>query len=152
MHSCKKPKTQSADFIYCCCRAVIVRYVVGPSLFTDSILVSKTVFKNVYVAGMAVRLNMSLALLCSHINKSTHNDCKPEKTLRPEKSTATYIRLHLQLRTSRWRSNWLINKRWHRSTQSQEMHGYVTSGFLGETNDLMVLECYSDIKIILNAE
>lgn len=28
---------------------------------------------------MAVRLNMSLALLCSHINKSTHNDFKPKK-------------------------------------------------------------------------
>lgn len=28
---------------------------------------------------MAVRLNMSLALLCSHINKSTHNDFKPIK-------------------------------------------------------------------------
>lgn len=80
MQSCKKTKTQSVDFVYCCCCwAVIVRYVVGPSLFTDSILVSKTVFKNVCVAGMAVRLNMSLALLCSHINKSTHNDSKPKK-------------------------------------------------------------------------
>ncbi len=44
-------------------------------------------FKNVCVAGMAVRLNMSPALLCSHIHKSTYNDCKPE-THRPEKSTA----------------------------------------------------------------
>lgn len=86
MHCCKK---QSADFIYCCCWAVIVRYVVGPSSFTDSILVSKTVFKNVCVAGMAVRLNMSLASLCSHVHKSTYNDCKP-KTHHPEKSTAAH--------------------------------------------------------------
>lgn len=83
MRCCKK---QSAGFIYCCCCwAVIVRYVVGPLLFTDSILVSKTVFKNVCVAGMAVRLNMSPASLCSHIHKSTYNDCKPE-THHPEKS------------------------------------------------------------------
>ena len=80
-----KKKTQSAGFIYCCCCwAVIVRYVVQPSVFTDNILVSKTVFffffKNVCVAGMAVRLNMSPASLCSHVHKSTYNDCKPKKT------------------------------------------------------------------------
>lgn len=86
MHCCKN---QSEDFIYCCCWAVIVRYGVGPLLFTDSILVSKTVFKNVCVAGMAVRLNMSPASLCSHVHKSTYNDCKP-KTHRPEKSTAAH--------------------------------------------------------------
>lgn len=108
MQSCKK---QSTDFIYCCCWAVIVRYVVGPSLFTDSILVSKTVFKNVCVAGMAVRLNMSLASLCSHVHKSTYNDCKP-KTHRPEKPAAAYLRLQLQLHTSRWRSSQLINDWW----------------------------------------
>ena len=53
--------------------------MVGPLLFTDHILVSKTVFKNVCAAGMAVRLNMSLASLCSHIHKNTYNDCKPKK-------------------------------------------------------------------------
>ena len=61
-------------------------------------------FKNVCVAGMAVRLNMSPASLCSHVHKSTYNDCKPEKTHRPEKSTAAHLRPHLQLpQTSRWR-------------------------------------------------
>lgn len=104
MHCCKK---QSVDFIYCCCWAVIVRYVVGPSLFTDSTLVSKTVFKNVCVAGMAVRLNMSLASLCSHVHKSTYNDCKP-KTHRPEKSAAASLRPHLRLRTSRRRSSHVV--------------------------------------------
>lgn len=39
---------------------------------------------------VAVRLNMSLASLCSHIHKSTYNDCKP-KTQHPEKSTALYL-------------------------------------------------------------
>lgn len=38
---------------------------------------------------MAVRLNMSLASLCSHVHKSTYNDCKP-KTHHPEKSTAAH--------------------------------------------------------------
>lgn len=33
---------------------------------------------------------MSLASLCSHIHKSTYNDCKPE-TQRPEKSTAPHL-------------------------------------------------------------
>lgn len=55
--------------------------LVGPSLFTDSITGIKDRFLKMCVcfAGMAVRLNMSLASLCSHVHKSTYNDCKPKK-------------------------------------------------------------------------
>lgn len=60
---------------------------------------------------MAVRLNMSPALLRLHIHKSTRNDCKPKThTHHPEKQTAAYIRLHLQLHTSRRCSGPLVHR------------------------------------------
>lgn len=74
MHCCKKTKhwfylllLLSSNYQVCCWTIIVHR------------LVSKTVFKNMCAAGMAMGLNMSLASLCSHINKSTYNDCKPPK-------------------------------------------------------------------------
>lgn len=119
----KKPKA-----LYCCCWAVIVRYVVGPSLFTDWYQIQ--FLKNVCVAGMAVRLNMSLGIavlshrqthlqwLCAPPKKNQQNTQK-KHPLRPEKSTAAHLRLHLYFNTSRWRQSQLLKKQWCASTLSQ---------------------------------
>lgn len=79
MHCCRKTKQWfylllllSSNYQVCCWTIIVHR------------LVSKTVFKNMCAAGMAMGLNMSLASLCSHINKSTYNvGCKPQNTSPP---------------------------------------------------------------------
>lgn len=83
-------------------------------MFTDSILVSKTGFKNLSATGMAVRLNMSLANTLFP-QKKTKKTTKALMTVSlemrcPEKSAFPCLRLHLKLLTSRWRSSQLIKK------------------------------------------
>lgn len=67
----------------------------------------------VCAAGMAVRLNMSPASLCSHVHKSTYNDCKHKTHYHPEKSTAAFFRPHILLHTSRGHCSQLITDDCH---------------------------------------
>lgn len=67
-------QNKSADFIYCCL-AVIVRYE-GLIPFTGI----KEEFQKC-VAGMALRLTVSLVLGVLHICDGIYSDCKPQNAL-----------------------------------------------------------------------